>query len=127
LGTLSTLGGTWPVRESLNPDSPDDAIAIFSTAGRLQGRSQIDGVVTDKPGIQILIRGSLPTTAYAKANAIMVVLDQTITVTSVTVDSSTYNVGPFTRTSDILDLGREDGTNRHLYSLNYVVDLEKTS
>ena len=118
---MSELGtGSWPITAGQWPDEVtgmDSAIFVQGTEGQTQGRSMLDGYVFEKHGITVHIRDTRYADGRTKANAIARALDTT-TLTSVTIDESVYVVSGFHRSGDVLELGKEDGTSRHLFNVN---------
>lgn len=120
LGTLASAAGSWPIVCGEEPDETTgrgSQIFVAGTEGLLQGRSNIDGFVFEKHGIQIRIRDTRYEDGRTKASAIQVALDAVV-LRSVVISSSTYIVTGFHRNGSVVEIGREIGTNRHLFSLN---------
>src|SRR5688572_13398595 len=61
---------TWPVYAEGEPDTPDNCITVYTTAGRSDGRSMIDGELFEHYGVQIRIRGRTQTDGWQKASAV---------------------------------------------------------
>lgn len=121
-GTHWDAAGSWPLYFNQLPDSPDNCIAIHDTEGVRHGRDMAAGSVVEHYGIQILVRGSDPTEAYAKANDIAIALDAVSDI-QVTVSESVYNVHSVLR-SPVLRIGPEaSAIRRYLYSINATVGL----
>lgn len=127
LGTLPTASGSWPIGVDHEPDKPDNAITIYDTAPKMQGRRMTDGIMQEHYGVQIRVRCIAHATGVAKAQAFVTALDQTIENNSITVGSDTYIVYAVTRTTGVLSIGREPQTNRPLFTINAVVALRQTS
>lgn len=115
----------WPVYASGEPSEPDAAITIYDTTGRVLGRD-FTGWNTTHHGIQIRIRASAHTSGYLKANAIAVAMDRGFFQANVTIGSANYKVETFTRTSDILPLGKESApSKRRIFTINGTLVLRK--
>src|SRR5678816_1809962 len=72
----TSLGGTdWPVFVGYLPDLPDNAICVYDTAGRLDGRIMRTGEQIEHAGIQTRVRGLNYLAVQAKALAIADMFD----------------------------------------------------
>lgn len=121
-GTLPSANGSWPIYAHNLPDTPDNAVVVYDTAGLLDGRSGADSVMEEHYGIEIMVRSS-GVTGYTKADAIAVAMD-TVQNVSVTVDTTSYVVHAITRKSGVLKAGTETPTSkRYLFTVNAVVAL----
>jgi len=119
---------TWPIFVSREPDTPDSVITVYDTSGRLQGRFQTSGEVQEAFGIQVRVRDASHQDGYAKARAIAVALDESISQESVTVDAATYTVVDVARTSGVFTLGTESPeSKRNIFTINAVASLLQTS
>lgn len=125
-GTLPSDGSTWPIYVDSEPDSPDNCITIYNTAGRLQGRTQIDGIQQEFFGIQLRIRATDSPTAWTRASLLTSKLDSSINNNFVSISGTGYVVDSFSRTSEPVSLGRDESTTeRELYVINGTVSLEQ--
>jgi len=134
LGLGSDEGASWPVKYSQEPDTPDSVITVYDTTPKMQGRFMINGEVQENPGIQIRIRDANHDDGFAKANAIMIALDQSVRLTAVTVEDAVgtgiteYLIHNVSRASGVLPIGTETPTSRrHLFTLNVSVTLRQTT
>ena len=132
LGTTPSDAGSWPVYAAQEPNTPDSVITIYDTAGRKNGRTQVDGEVQEHHGIQIRVRDANHQDGYAKARAIAVALDEQVAAQGVVVDDivgtgqTTYVVWNVSRTTDVLSLGKETPTSkRNLFTINAVAALRQ--
>ena len=125
LGTDPSVSGSWPIHTSSEPDSPDNSISVYDTAGIKDGRIQRTGETREHSGIMLQIRGVTQPIAWAKANAANIILDESIDKSLITISSTDYIVYAVTRHSGPLSLGREPGTNRFLFTINAVVALRQ--
>ncbi len=125
LGTLPTSEDDWPIYANSEPDKPDNCITVYDTSNLKHGRTQVDGEVQEHHGIQVRIRSHTDTVAYIKARLIAVTLDSSTYRESVTIEASQYCVHSFTRTSDVIAIGKETITpsKRHVLTLNGLVML----
>src|SRR5687768_5759044 len=83
-----TEAGAWPIYAANLPASPDSAIAVYDTAGLLQGRIMRTGEQIKKPGIQIRVRGIEYLPTFTKVQEIADALD-TMLGTTVTISTPT--------------------------------------
>lgn len=115
----------WPGYCSQEPDRPDNAVTTFDTAGVQDGRHQVDGSINERPGVQIRVRAINHSTGWPKADEIRDVLDRSVLRDAVTIGDSTYCVQSVRRTGNVIDLGKELGTKRHLFVINCLVTVKK--
>lgn len=124
----------WPVFVSIMPDNPDNVIMITDVAGTDDGRFMIDGERQQHYGITVTVRSQTQNVAFARANSIMVALDESINRTSVTIGSDTYRIQSVSTRPGPIDAGPEQsasqstlGSKRRLFTVNAVVDLKQTA
>jgi hypothetical protein len=125
IGTDPTTEGSWPIHASSEPDSPDDLITVYDTTGVTSGRIQRTGETVEHRGITIQVRGTDHQTAWAKADALRVALDESISTSPVTIGGYSYVVYAVTVKSGPLSLGTEPNTNRFLFTINAVMSLRQ--
>lgn len=123
--TLTPTNSDWPIYAHNEPDGPDNCITVFDVQGKKNGRTMVDGEIQEHHGIQVRIRSSLSTDGYTKARVIAIVLDEQIYQEAVSVDASNYCVHSFSRTSDVIPLGKEATTpsKRSIYVINGLIML----
>lgn len=126
--------GNWPIFVGQQPNEPDSCITIYDTTGRTDGRMATNGQTVIQHGVEIMIRDDDYVDGWAKANAIVVCLDETIANNNVTVGditgtgSSTYKVHAVSITGPINTLGTETPTSRRfLFTINALVVLRQTA
>lgn len=125
---LGTRAGSWPVKVGSEPDKPDNVITTYVGPGVNNGRNQVDGVVSQLRGVQVRVRGSSHPTGFAKAETIAATLDQSVYDREVNVDGVRYLVRSLSRKGDLLSIGADaPGSERHLFTLNYLVDVKQKS
>jgi hypothetical protein len=125
-GTDPALGAQpWPVFDSNEPDSPDNAITVYDTQGQDDGRSSLDGEVWSHPGFQIRVRSLGFSVGWKKASAIRVALaTQAINVT-VTIGTASYWIPNIAKIGQVLRIGKEKPQAlRDIFTLNALVALE---
>ena len=124
VGDPRISGVLWPCYTSLEPNLPDECVTTFDTNNRDQGRIQIGGKRQEHYGVQIRIRSKTHSSGWPKADTIKETLDQSILRDTIIIGSSTYCVHAVSRTSGVLELGKELAvTKRHVFTINCVVDV----
>lgn len=120
-------GSSWPLFVSHMPDGPNvptDCGCIYDTSGVLDGKLMA-GIVIEHPGIQLRVRSRDYQTGWAKIEATALVLDA-INYDTLTKNSLEYELQNFSRTSGIVSLGLERGTNRRfLFTVNFAVTIKQ--
>lgn len=118
----------WPIYVAVEPSLPDNVITIQDYgAARMQGRRMHDGRQLMMHSIQVRVRGKDHPTGYPKANAIAVALDEVIYWDSVTIGAQSYCVDTVSRLSDVMAMGREETTTRHIFLINALVEVRLSS
>jgi len=128
LGTDPDDDDSWPIYAYRIPETPDNLIAVIDTTGKKQGRIMTDGEVQETAGIQVYVRAATISTARAKANAIVIALDESIKRSIVTISTSMYLVWNVSRTGPMINVGKEIPTSkRNVLTINAVVSLRQTA
>jgi hypothetical protein len=127
IGTDPASSAAWPIYVSNEPDTPDNLITIYDTAGIFDGRIQRSGEKVEYRGIMIQVRGTSHPVAWAKTDALRVALDEAVNKTIVDVGDNQYIVYSISRQSGPIALGREPSTSRFLFSINCAVILRQLS
>ena len=125
--SLGTAAGTWPVLVSFLPNTPENAICVYDTAGTMNGRLMVSGLKIEHPGIQIRVRGSSYLLARAKAYAIAEMLDEQRRV-SIALDSEdSYTIHNVSRSGTVVPIGIEEegDRRRHHFTINAVTTITK--
>ena len=113
----------WPVFAEGQPDKPDSAVMVFSQEGILEGRHMIDGSWAEHKGVQILIRAANHSNGFARVELIVGILDAMYQQV-MTLGAYRYLVWSFSRRGQPIPLGNEAGTNRKMFSLNYLMNVQ---
>lgn len=115
--------GNWATFVSFLPNDPNQAICIYDTAGRMDGRLMRDGFQIIHPGVQILVRGKTYLETYRKAKTIALYLDTIQGFSVVMAGDAVYLLRNVSRTGDLMPLGVEtDGDRRrYLFAINAVL------
>jgi hypothetical protein len=116
--------GDWPISYDTIANAPDNALCVYNTDGRLDGRIMNTGEVVEHPGIEIKIRGTGSGVAYRKAVSLANFLD-TICGAPVAIDAKRYILAAITRTTPVLRLGQEEGQQRFLYTINAILTVRE--
>lgn len=127
LGTLPSASSTWPIHTGNLPDKPDNSVLITETAGRIDGRDHTSGETQEHQGIQIMVRSDRFSSAWTKAANIAKTIDEDIARTTVVISASTYELLAITRTSGPINLGKEEGSKRQIFTINAIVSLRETT
>jgi len=128
VGSLPSDNLEWPIYDSLENDSPDNAITIYCSSGVPMGRQQTNGVIPQQYGVQFRIRANSTVFGYRKASEIEATIDTVVLNNTVTVDSETYVVKCINRKGTVISLGAESPqTKRTIYTLNALATLERHS
>ena len=116
----------WSVFVNDEPDKPDNAVTIYDTAGRLSstGRVMSTGYRPGARGILVRVRSALPAAGWTRANRIAAALDEEVEWETVNVGGTLYTVCAVTRTTDLVSIGDESGTQRKLFTINAVMTLK---
>lgn len=114
---------SWRIYDTSEPDSPDDAITVYSTQGVDHGQIQISGYRVIDHGIQIRVRARDPEAGFVKANQIAVALDETVRMNTTVLGETVYLIWAFNRTGDLNQLGRMPNRNCYLFTINATVTL----
>ena len=122
---IGSESSNWPIFVSFFPDTPDNAICVYDTAGILDGRLMRSGVQIVHPGIQVQVRGSDYIATESKVWEIALGLDaQKKSV--VDVEGNNHIIHNISRNSPFhLGIQESADRRRHLYSLNALVTLNR--
>lgn len=122
-GTTSP-SAAWPVHYGVEPDTPDAVITVYLRAGRQFARFQKVGDWAEAPGVMIRVRARSKEAAGLRCREIAADMDRLVYLDQVTLDGVTYEVVSMSRTSDVLDVGRETPggrPERYVSTVNYMV------
>ncbi len=125
-GTNPLLQEAWPVHYSMEPDTPDKLITVYSTADRDHGRTMVDGRRQVHHGFQVRVRSRKHDAGFTKAHAILIVLDESTKYETVTISGTQYRIYAVTTIGGVIDIGKEAGiSKRNLFTINAVVALKQ--
>lgn len=108
----------WPIYYPTEQDSPDNCITIQTTQGISTGRRMNDGKVTRNYGFQVRVRGTDDIVGLAKASSILEIMEETVKMNEVAIDSATYLVQAIVNIGDIIPIGTEAQSGRTLFTIN---------
>lgn len=126
-GTMPSAGGAWPISVGIELDDPDDLMVLWDMAGRIDGRSMIDGTVWDHDGVQLQLRCSDFKTGNDKLSTVVNALDKSVRMTPVSIDTSSYLVWSISRLTTPNHLGQEPVSQRHIWTANLLVSVRQTA
>lgn len=125
-GAAPADSAAWPVYYAREPDTPDSVITVYNTAGRRNGRFMVGGEVQEHPGVQVRVRGADHQDGYTKAKAIATALDESVSYAGVSVGGTSYRIHAVSRTSDVLDLGKDvPRSNLNIFTVNAVASIRQ--
>jgi|SRR6185503_6369049 len=115
LSLVDTSEG-WSVFVGFFPDTPDEAVCVYDTAGVLDGRLMVTGEVIEHPGIQIRVRGKSYPAVWSKITEITKGLDVIKKLSVVFSEEEAYTVHNVSRSGAILPMGIDEIGNRRLHN-----------
>ena len=132
-GADATFNATWTKVGwaapfvSFLPDDPENAICIYDTAGKIDGRIMQNGDQIEHPGIQVRVRGPVYPDVWNKAEAIALAFDAQKRVVVHVGPSNTKVVLNISRTGAIVPMGIEQvgDRRRHNFTINAMVTIQK--
>lgn len=131
----SDHGANWPVQCEFQRDKPDKAIAVYETAGINLKRIMIDGEWHETYGIQIIVRSDELQLGREKASDVATALDGVALQVVNVEDTESYGTATSTTGYTVHNVSRRSGpiplndttSNRKMYSINYLVNLDLRS
>lgn len=114
----------WDSFISSMPDSPDNCVAIYDTAGTLDGRVMKTGEVDGHYGIQIKVRSLNYEDGWQKLNEMVNNLDLATVPLEIVVGETTYIIQNGSRTSPIVPIGNDE-KRRSLFTVNYLMAIKE--
>lgn len=115
----------WPVFVGFFPGKPDEALCVYDTAGRFDGRIMATGERIEHPGIMIMVRGKDYPAVWVKANEIALMLDVQRHISIAMSAEDRYTLHNVSRSGAIMPLGVEEegDRRRHLFTINSTVTI----
>lgn len=127
LGTDPVAEGVWPVFVGFLPDAPDEALCVYDTEGKPDGRLMTNGEQIEHPGIQIRARGKSYPDTYVKLRTIADTLAGLANVEVSLESDEVYTIQNLSRQGTILALGldEEGGRRTYHFTLNFLLTLSQ--
>lgn len=123
-GTTPSANSAWPVFATGAPNSPDNVITVYDTAGESQGRSMINGELYTLYGTMVWLRAADAVTGFMKADAVRKAMALTYQK-NVTIDGKTYQIHCLSRIGTVIPLGNETPTSkRSLFTINALATID---
>lgn len=122
------VAGDWRSFTAFLPDEINNAVVVYDTVGKIDGRLMGSGIQIEKPGIQVMVRGVSYPDAWKKSQDIATMLDLNASGTSVAITGDgIYSIQNVSRTGTILSLGPEEvGTlRRYSFTINAIMTYRK--
>ncbi len=107
--------GQWTIFVSFLPGVPDEAICIYDTAGKIDGRLMSTGETIEHPGIQIRVRGRDYEGTWEKVVSIVKILDSIKRIPVVFSEEEAYIVHSVSRHGAVIPLGIDETDNHRHY------------
>lgn len=118
----SGSGRPWPATFNHMPEQPNDAVALYDTQGRMDGRMMRSGTVVEFPGVMVRIRSKTYSAGAQIAFRIIQKIDAILNaIVVVGAAEKQYKIDSVQRTSSLLPLGQEEGGSRELISINGLI------
>lgn len=123
------VGESWPVYVGSLPDQPDNAIAVFDTAGTQEGRIMASGEKIIHPGIMVVVRNQDYIAGMSKTVAIARALDGVrgrFVQTVVDGNTEDWKILNISRQGDVNPLGiGDDDRQRYHFSVNAITTIKE--
>lgn len=141
LGTPALKQQAWPAFVGSLPDKPPNAVALYDTQARMDGRIMRTGERITHPGFMVTIRAIDYQTGWRRATAIADLLDQ-VCNEQVEIEDNTCEGGPVTYTYVVASITRktavvpigsdaraegEEAKGRDLFTIDARVTLSQTA
>jgi len=118
VATLPSLVQPWPGTVGIMPTSPDEALTVYDTNGRMDGRYLGSGKTIDHPAFQIRFRSRTARSANKRILKVQGKLDL-VKRSLVTIEGKQYRIQAVRRSTTIFSLGPEEGNpQRYLFTIN---------
>jgi hypothetical protein len=118
-------GVDWAVYHGHRPPEPDNCVTLYDVPGTKDGRKMVGGEVQEHVGIQIAVRSTNVAAAYLKCKNILINFDSQVNRTLVSIGSVTYRIQSISRTTDVINAGREPDSGCHLSTANVTASLRQ--
>jgi hypothetical protein len=120
------LTGLWPAWVSVMPDTPDNVLVVYDTAGKDVGRTTPDQKRSEYHGVSVHVRSLAHGVGWQKARAVCDFFDTLYSLPVAFMDAS-YVIQNAIRTTGSLSLGFDaPQSKRRLFTVNALVWLQDT-
>jgi hypothetical protein len=124
---VAAVGGQWPIYIGYLPDdATDQSMAVYNTAGTVDGRDMRLGNKIIHPGVEVRIRSQGYEIAFNKAVEVARLFDS-VKQLVIDVEGVIYRIQNISRTSDIQYMGVEEigDRKRHNQTVNAIITIRK--
>ena len=127
---LASSSGDWQCFYGKEPNSPDNVLSVFGTAGKGFGSAMVNGELMGHEGFQIRVRGKDYRTAFRRADKIQTELAEVVYQQVVTIEEDSviyqYLIAAIGGVGDVLDNGADDTpASRHVFTINCTASIEE--
>lgn len=105
----------WYCYVSFLPNDPDNALCVFDTPGRPDGRIMRTGEQIIHPGVQIMVRSKTYLEGWKKTRQIATKLDEVRQISIALESGVPYTLVNVSRQGDIFPLGMDEADDRRRY------------
>lgn len=116
----------WRVFVESEPNNPGNVITVYDTTNDTDGWIMATGMLLERLGVQVRVRSETYMPGFTIMESVKIMFDQTVRRTQVTRDATTYLIHSMDRASGPFHIGTEENSQRDLFTINYLVTLEKT-
>lgn len=117
----------WPLSIGHLPKTPDNAMCVYDTTGKPDGRLMGTGETIQHPGFQIRVRSNSYQAAWSKISELQGTLNALVR-RSVMIDGVSYSILSVTQTGSPLSLGQDaDAARRDQLTLNGTLTIKEIS
>lgn len=126
-GTAPESGQAWPVFSSKEPNTPDQVITVYNTAGFSDGRFMVDGELFYHPGVQVRVRSLTSPLGATKAESLRNFMAR-LHNESITLGGTPYTLFCLGKITEVRELGDESPTSkRQIFTIEAVAALRRVS
>lgn len=113
--------GEWPIFSQYEPTKPDNCVTTYDTTGFRQGRLMPTGQTQHHYGLLVRVRSNDSPIGHKKINEITIGMEA-VYQQPVSIDGTAaqYTVHSVNHASGPVYIGREEGTDRMLFTVNFL-------
>lgn len=117
----------WTVFTAFLPEVPNNAIAVYDTEGKRDGRIMRTGEMVEHPGTQVRVRGTDYAGAWQRSQDIATFLDRQNRTTITIAGDGVYLVQSISRVAPVLSVGPEEvgSLRRFNFTINSTMTYRK--